>query len=138
MSYEDEGFYSCVAGNTLGETVSSAFLEISKASFSVIDFRIATFSLFAMLYTFMPHWKEWSSKISSFLGAEMTQVRKKWDPLQCFRLCEKSRLSEKLEATEACSEYCRIFIEFVSISLIYVEIIIYEKYFSLLDLHFVP
>ena len=54
MSYEDEGFYSCVAGNTLGETVSSAFLEISKASFSVLDVRIVSFAIFAMFYNFMP------------------------------------------------------------------------------------
>ena len=54
MSHKDEGFYSCVDGNKLGDTVSSAFLEISKASFSVLDVRIATFSFFAMLYTFMP------------------------------------------------------------------------------------
>lgn len=54
VSYEDEGFYSCVAGNTLGETVSSAFLEISKSSFSVLDVRIVSFALFAMFYNFMP------------------------------------------------------------------------------------
>ena len=29
VSYGSEGFYSCVAGNTLGETISSAYLEIA-------------------------------------------------------------------------------------------------------------
>jgi len=32
VSLDSEGFYSCVAGNTLGETVSSAYLEIAGAS----------------------------------------------------------------------------------------------------------
>lgn len=31
VSYEDEGYYMCVAGNTLGETTSLAFLEIAGA-----------------------------------------------------------------------------------------------------------
>ena len=29
VSYESEGFYSCVAGNTLGETISTAYLELA-------------------------------------------------------------------------------------------------------------
>ena len=29
---EDAGFYSCIAGNILGETVSSAFLQINRAN----------------------------------------------------------------------------------------------------------
>jgi len=37
VSYSDEGFYSCVAGNTLGETVSSAFLQISTATIHTLD-----------------------------------------------------------------------------------------------------
>lgn len=32
VSYEDEGYYMCVAGNTLGETTSLAFLEIAGAA----------------------------------------------------------------------------------------------------------
>ena len=31
VSPPDSGFYSCVAGNILGESVSSAYLEISPA-----------------------------------------------------------------------------------------------------------
>ena len=40
VSYSDEGFYSCVAGNTLGETISSAFLQISTATFHKLDIRV--------------------------------------------------------------------------------------------------
>merc|ERR1711976_348084 len=32
VSEVDSGFYSCVAGNILGESVSSAYLEINKSS----------------------------------------------------------------------------------------------------------
>ena len=31
MSAPDSGFYSCVAGNILGESTSTAYLEISPA-----------------------------------------------------------------------------------------------------------
>jgi len=53
VSVKDEGFYSCVAGNTLGETVSSAFLEISAADLCALDVRIVIFMclLFAILRT---------------------------------------------------------------------------------------
>jgi len=45
ISYPDEGFYSCVAGNTLGETVSSAYLEIAAATLNILDIRIVTLAL---------------------------------------------------------------------------------------------
>ena len=45
ISYPDEGFYSCVAGNTLGETVSSAYLEIAAATQNILNTRIAIFSV---------------------------------------------------------------------------------------------
>ena len=45
ISYPDEGFYSCVAGNTLGETVSSAYLEIAAATLNILDIRIVTIAL---------------------------------------------------------------------------------------------
>jgi len=32
VSWMDEGFYTCMAGNTIGETVSQAYLHISSAS----------------------------------------------------------------------------------------------------------
>merc|ERR1712002_680085 len=32
VSHDDEGFYQCMAGNILGETVSQAYLQISRAS----------------------------------------------------------------------------------------------------------
>merc|ERR1719411_529025 len=32
VSLESEGFYSCVAGNTLGETIMTAYLEIAGAA----------------------------------------------------------------------------------------------------------
>jgi len=47
---KDEGFYSCVAGNTLGETVSSAFLEISTATLHKLNFRIWVSILFILWY----------------------------------------------------------------------------------------
>lgn len=31
VSADDEGFYTCIAGNIMGETVSSAYLEVSGA-----------------------------------------------------------------------------------------------------------
>ena len=43
VSFRDEGFYSCVAGNTLGETVSEAFLEISESALHTIDAEFVTF-----------------------------------------------------------------------------------------------
>ena len=49
VSYPDEGFYSCIAGNTLGETVSSAYLEIAAATVDNLDTRIATLTLVLMV-----------------------------------------------------------------------------------------
>jgi len=46
VSYSDEGFYSCVAGNTLGETISSAFLQISTATFHKLDIRVGMIVFF--------------------------------------------------------------------------------------------
>ena len=49
ISYLNEGFYSCVAGNTLGETVSSAYLEIAAATLNILDIRIVTIALVVTL-----------------------------------------------------------------------------------------
>jgi len=49
VSYPDEGFYSCIAGNTLGETVSSAYLEIAAATVDNLDTRIAFLTLVLMV-----------------------------------------------------------------------------------------
>jgi len=45
VSFEDEGFYSCVAGNTLGETASTAYLQIAGCAKNILDFRIVLFLL---------------------------------------------------------------------------------------------
>lgn len=55
VSSQSEGFYSCVAGNTLGETIITAYLEIAGAaslgsSLSVL-FTVITLEMFRTLMT---------------------------------------------------------------------------------------
>ena len=43
---QDSGFYSCVAGNVLGETVASAFLEVNAAQTAYVNTRLISLLLF--------------------------------------------------------------------------------------------
>ena len=48
----DAGFYSCVAGNILGETVSSAYLQVNGMNSLIYDVRLIFVAVLISLFIF--------------------------------------------------------------------------------------